>query len=195
VWSIFRGKIRAATQIIKYPGRQKKTGVDMDQITNKNFLARMLKQKEQAPSAAPAAHAGTVMVVDDSRTIVHALQMLLVRAGYSTVPAYDGVQAVELAKRHMPDIILMDIVMPNMNGFETTRTLKADARTRPIPIIIISGTDQIADRMWGTRLGARAFLSKPINKTELLAKIESLLSQGKRTAPAPGISTTTTPAR
>jgi twitching motility two-component system response regulator PilH len=121
--------------------------------------------------------------------------MLLVRAGYSTVPAYDGVQAVELAKRHMPDIILMDIVMPNMNGFETTRTLKADARTRPIPIIIISGTDQIADRMWGTRLGARAFLSKPINKTELLAKIESLLSQGKRTAPAPGISTTTTPAR
>jgi twitching motility two-component system response regulator PilH len=167
----------------------------MDQITNKNFLARMWKQKEEAPSASPERHAGTVLVVDDSRTIVHALQMLLVRAGYSTMPAYDGVQAVELARRHMPDIILMDIVMPNMNGFEATRNLKADARTRPIPIIIISATDQVSDRMWGTRLGARAFLSKPINKTELLAKIEALRSRENRAAPASGVTTETHPAR
>lgn len=167
----------------------------MDQIVNKNFLARMWKQQEHAPSAAPGSPAGTVLVVDDSRTIVHALQMLLVRAGYSTMPAYDGVQAVELAKRHMPDMILMDIVMPNMNGFEATRTLKADPHTRHIPIIIISGTDQISDRMWGTRLGARAFLSKPINKDELLAKISALMTQGNRAASSPGVTTTVSPAR
>lgn len=168
----------------------------MDQVVNKNFLARMWKQKEQTPSAATGSHVGTVLIVDDSRTIVHALQMLLVRAGYSTLPAYDGVQAVEMAKRHMPDMILMDIVMPNMNGFEATRTLKADPHTRQIPIIIISGTDQVSDRMWGTRLGARAFLSKPINKTDLLAKIGALMAQGNRSAASsPGVTTTINPAR
>lgn len=168
----------------------------MDQIVNKNFLARMWKQKEQAPSDSPGPHAGTVLVVDDSRTIVHALQMLLVRAGYSTLPAYDGVQAVEVAKRQMPDMILMDIVMPNMNGFEATRTLKANPHTRHIPIIIISGTDQVSDRMWGTRLGARAFLSKPINKSDLLAKISALMAQGNRpTASSPGVTTTINPGR
>lgn len=169
----------------------------MDQITNKNFLARMWKQKERTPPTAPTPHpAGTILIVDDSRTIVHALQMLLVRAGYSTLPAYDGVQAVEMAKRQMPDVILMDIVMPNMNGFEATRTLKADPRTRHIPIIIISGTDQVSDRMWGTRLGARAFLNKPINKSELLAKIGTLMGQSNRTAASsPGVTTTINPVR
>jgi twitching motility two-component system response regulator PilH len=162
----------------------------MDQVVNKNFLARAWKQNDQTPSAA-GPHVSTVLVVDDSRTIVHALQMLLVRAGYSTFPAYDGVQAVEMAKRHMPDMILMDIVMPNMNGFEATRTLKADPHTRQIPIIIISGTDQASDRMWGARLGARAFLSKPINKAELLTKIGALLAQGNRAAASsPGVTST-----
>lgn len=166
----------------------------MDQIISKNFLARMWKQRGQPPAPAPGTNTGNILVVDDSRTIVHALQLILVRAGYTTVPAFDGVQAIDLARRHMPDLILMDIVMPTMNGFEATRALKADINTRRIPIVIISGSDQMSDRMWGTRLGARAFLSKPIDKDELLAKIRIILGQGARsTKQATAANTTVTP--
>jgi twitching motility two-component system response regulator PilH len=95
----------------------------------------------------------------------------------------------------MPDLILMDIVMPNMNGFEATRALKADPHTKQIPIVIISGSDQMSDKMWGTRLGARAFLTKPINKEELLAKISAILAQQQRGTPALARNTTTVPTR
>lgn len=154
----------------------------MEKLALKDIFARMLAHKdEQAPpsSARPALDAA-VLIVDDSRTIVRALQLMLEREGYLAYTASDGAQAVALARRHRPDAILMDIVMPNMNGFEATRILVNDTQTAAIPIIMVSGTEQSADRVWGLRLGAKGFLAKPINKDELLAKVRSVIAVARR---------------
>jgi twitching motility two-component system response regulator PilH len=119
----------------------------------------------------------SVLVVDDSRTMVHAMRSFLERYGYRTMGAFDGVQAVAAARAHTPDLILMDIVMPNMNGFEATRTLRKDPATRDIPVIIVSASEKPTDRVWGTRLGAKGYLAKPIHKTALLKTVESVLME------------------
>lgn len=152
----------------------------MDQEARKHFLARMFGQKEQPSAATEATHQSAVLVVDDSRTVTIALQRILESAGYLTVAAFDGAQAVEMAERYRPDLILMDIVMPRMNGFEATRAILAKPDTRYTPIIIVSGNDQPSDRIWGTRIGAKGFLSKPINKSELLKTIQTTLLMARR---------------
>lgn len=153
----------------------------MDQIARKNFLARFWGQKAQRAEAdGPAPKDALVLVVDDSRTIVVALQRMLESDGYVSVPAFDGVQAVELARRRLPDLILMDIVMPRMNGFEAMRALAADPQTRHIPVIMVSGTENPSDRVWGAKLGAKAFLAKPIARELLLDKVATVLALSRR---------------
>jgi twitching motility two-component system response regulator PilH len=153
----------------------------MEKLALKDILARMLAHRdEQAAQAPRAVLDAAVLIVDDSRTIVRALQLMLEREGYLTYTASDGAQAIALARRHRPDVILMDIVMPNMNGFEATRVLVNDAQTAAIPIIMVSGTEQSADRVWGLRLGAKGFLAKPINRDELLARVRSVIAVARR---------------
>lgn len=158
----------------------------MEKLALKDILARMLAHKGEpspasaSPSPSRPALDAAVLIVDDARTIVRALQLMLEREGYLTYTASDGAQAVALARRHHPDAILMDIVMPNMNGFEATRILVNDPRTAAIPIIMVSGTEQSADRVWGLRLGAKGFLAKPINKDELLARVRSVIAVARR---------------
>ncbi len=167
----------------------------MDQLTNKGFLARLWGQrepKEPRPAQRPTtptvqAKDALVLVVDDSRTIVVALQRMLESDGYLSMPAFDGVQAVEQAKRRLPDLILMDIVMPRMNGFEAMRALAADPQTRHIPVIMVSGTENPSDRIWGAKLGAKAFIAKPIRRDELLAKIATVLALSRRGADAAAV--------
>ena len=151
----------------------------MDKLVLKNIFARMIAHggDQQATDKTPNA---AVLIADDSRTVVRALQLLLEREGYLTYSAFDGNQAVELARRHKPDLVLMDIVMPNMNGFEATRVLVNDADTAGIPIIMVSGTEQPADRIWGLRLGAKGFLAKPINKDDLLSKVRITIATARR---------------
>jgi len=153
----------------------------MEKLALKDIFARMLAHRdEQSPPAPRAALDAAVLIVDDSRTIVRALQLMLEREGYLTYTASDGAQAVAIARRHRPDAILMDIVMPGMNGFEATRILVNDTQTAAIPIIMVSGTEQSADRVWGLRLGAKGFLAKPINKDELLARVRSVIAVARR---------------
>lgn len=152
----------------------------MDQDARKHFLARMFGQKEKPSGSAEASQQSAILVVDDSRTVTIALQRILESAGYLTVAAFDGAQAVDMAGRYRPDLILMDIVMPRMNGFEATRAILAKPDTRYTPIIIVSGNDQPSDRIWGTRIGAKGFLSKPINRTELLKTIQTTLLIARR---------------
>jgi twitching motility two-component system response regulator PilH len=152
----------------------------MEQLALKDIFARMLRHKgENSPSVESSADA-TILVVDDSRTIVHALKSMLEAAGYRTLEALDGIQAIVIARARLPDLILMDIVMPNMNGFEATRILANDARTAGIPVIIISGTDQATDRAWGGRVGAKGFLAKPVRKDVLLSTIDTVLAHSRR---------------
>ncbi len=152
----------------------------MEQLALKDIFARMLRHKGEGSQNVEPSTDATILVVDDSRTIVHAFKTMLEAVGYQTLTALDGLQAVAAAKTRLPDLILMDIVMPNMNGFEATRILAHDARTSAIPVIIVSGTDQATDRAWSGRVGAKGFLAKPVRKDLLLFTIDSVLTQSRR---------------
>jgi twitching motility two-component system response regulator PilH len=112
-----------------------------------------------------------ILVVDDSPTERHFLTDILLRAGYMVITAESGEQAIEMAKRDQPDLILMDVVMPGMNGYQATRTITRDQATRSIPVIMCTSKGQETDKIWGMRQGANDYLVKPVEGTALLAKI------------------------
>ncbi|MCP3668798.1 MAG: response regulator [Gammaproteobacteria bacterium] len=125
---------------------------------------------------APAGGGETILVVDDSPTEVHVIKTIVEDGGYQVVTAVDGESGVEEAKRTLPDLILMDVVMPGLNGFQATRQLSKEPTTAHIPIILVTTKDQDTDRAWGLRQGAREYVVKPVLSAELLHKIKSLLS-------------------
>lgn len=116
----------------------------------------------------------TVLVVDDSPTERHVLVELLSRNGYQVITAENGEEGIEKARRELPDLILMDVVMPGLNGYQATRTLTRDEATKHIPIIVCTSKGQETDRIWGLRQGALDYIVKPVNGDDLLAKIAAL---------------------
>lgn len=117
----------------------------------------------------------TLLVVDDSPTERHVFKGILERAGYKVAFAENGQEGVAEAKRLQPDLILMDVVMPVLNGFQATRQLHQDAATAKIPVIMVTTKDQETDKSWGIRQGAEAYLVKPVVAAELLEKIGAIL--------------------
>jgi twitching motility two-component system response regulator PilH len=115
-----------------------------------------------------------ILVVDDSPTERHVLLELLTKNGYQVSTAECGEEGIEKAKAELPDLILMDVVMPGLNGYQATRTLTRDEATRNIPIIVCTSKGQETDKIWGLRQGAIDYLIKPINGDELLAKIAAI---------------------
>ena len=115
-----------------------------------------------------------ILVVDDSPTERFFLSELLVKNGYLVSMAESGEEAVVQAKLTLPDLIVMDVVMPGMNGFQATRMITKEDVTKNIPVIICTTKGQETDKVWGMRQGARAYLVKPIKPEELLSKIKSL---------------------
>ncbi len=113
----------------------------------------------------------TILVVDDSRTQLYAFEKILNAEGVKTYTAENGKQGILMARHVKPDLILMDIVMPEINGFQATRYLSRQPDTAHIPIIIISGTDQQSDKAWGLKLGAKDYMQKPVQRDSLLEKI------------------------
>lgn len=118
-----------------------------------------------------------VMIVDDSPTEVHVMKTALEKHGFETVAATDGSECLELARRVRPDLILMDVVMPGVNGFQATRTLARDPLTQSIPIVMISTKSQESDKIWGLRQGAVDFLVKPVSANALVAKAQEVLAR------------------
>lgn len=116
-----------------------------------------------------------ILIVDDSPTDVHVCGQLLQKHGYDTVTAGTAEQGIEKARSEKPDLILMDVIMPGMNGFQATRSLSDDEQTAHIPVIIVSTKTMQTDRVWGLRQGASEYLTKPINDGELLEKVSALL--------------------
>jgi len=116
-----------------------------------------------------------ILIADDSPTEIYLLKKILEKHGHKIIVAEDGQQAIELTHSQKPDLILMDVVMPNLNGFQATRQLSKDPDTRNIPIIIISSKDQKTDKLWGLRQGAKGYLSKPTNEKMLMLKVNKLL--------------------
>jgi twitching motility two-component system response regulator PilH len=115
-----------------------------------------------------------ILIIDDSPTERAFLEALLVKAGYTTVLAMSGEEGVEKAKAELPDLILMDVVMPGLNGFQATRAISREETTKNIPVFICTTKDQETDKIWGMRQGAKDYLVKPVNGDELIAKIKAL---------------------
>jgi twitching motility two-component system response regulator PilH len=115
-----------------------------------------------------------ILVVDDSPTERHFLSEVLMGAGYQVSQCDSGEQAVSMSKALLPDLILMDVVMPGLNGFQATRQISKDAATKHIPVIICTTKSQETDKIWGMRQGARDYVVKPVNASELLEKISRL---------------------
>jgi twitching motility two-component system response regulator PilH len=116
----------------------------------------------------------TVMVVDDSPTERAFMESVLKKGGYQVLAVSSGDAAIERSRTELPDVILMDVVMPGLNGFQATRAIKHENATRHIPVIICSTKDQESDKVWGLRQGAVAYLTKPLDGKELLEKIATL---------------------
>ena len=114
-------------------------------------------------------------MVDDSPTETRILVNALVMAGFRVETATNGEQGVEMARRLRPDLILMDVIMPVLNGFQATRVLHRDEATAQIPVVMVTTKDQQTDRSWGLRQGAVDYLVKPVDTAELLAVIRGLL--------------------
>ena len=115
-----------------------------------------------------------ILVVDDSPTERHFMVELLTKNGYEVSTAENGEDGIAKAKAEHPDLVLMDVVMPGLNGYQATRTLTRDEATKDIPVIVCTSKSQETDRIWGLRQGAHDYLVKPVNASELLKKIAAL---------------------
>ena len=117
-----------------------------------------------------------VLIVDDSPTEVHVMQKALEQHGFSTAAAADGDEAIRKARELHPDLILMDIVMPGLNGFQATRELSRDPETRTIPVIMVTSKALESDRVWGLRQGAVDYIVKPVPMDKLVQKAQAALA-------------------
>jgi len=121
----------------------------------------------------------TILIIDDSPTDVRVFTTLLERAGHQIVAVSTAEEGIERVRADLPDLVIMDVIMPGMNGFQATRTLTRDPKTQNVPIVMITTKSMETDRVWGLRQGARAFITKPVNEKELLACINELLPSEK----------------
>jgi len=116
-----------------------------------------------------------ILIVDDSQTQVQSLIKILNKNGHETITAEDGDSAVSIAREQLPDLILMDVVMPGLNGFQATRHITKTEVTKHIPVIILSSKDQETDKVWAERQGASGYMIKPATEKELMAEINKLI--------------------
>ncbi|MFA5684369.1 MAG: response regulator [Lysobacteraceae bacterium] len=119
-----------------------------------------------------------ILIVDDSPTDTRVFTSVLERNGHDVLSAGTAEEGIETARRELPDLILMDVIMPGMNGFQATRALSRDPTTQHIPVIIVSTKNMETDRVWGLRQGAKDYLVKPPSERALIDRIQSLLNPG-----------------
>jgi len=116
-----------------------------------------------------------VLIVDDSPTEMYKLTGMLEKHGHQVIQAKNGADGVALARQEQPDAVLMDIVMPGVNGFQATRQLSKTPETAHIPVIIVTTKDQETDKVWGQRQGAKDYLTKPVDEDTLIKKLNAVL--------------------
>lgn len=117
-----------------------------------------------------------ILVVDDSPTEIHVLKTMLEKNGYTVLSASSGEEGLSIAKQQKPDLVLMDVVMPGLNGFQATRQLASDAATSAIPVIVVTTKDQETDKVWAMRQGAKDYIVKPVREKDLLERVRALVS-------------------
>ena len=116
-----------------------------------------------------------ILVGDDSPTETEAFRAVLEKNGHEVLNAENGADGVAVARQELPDLVLMDIVMPGLNGFQATRQLTRSPETKNIPVVIVTTKDQETDRVWGKRQGASGYLVKPVSESRLLSEINALI--------------------
>lgn len=116
-----------------------------------------------------------VLLVDDSPTDIANLRKMLEKNGFEVLEALTGEAAIETASAAKPDVIVMDVVMPGMNGFQATRTLSRGADTSAIPIVVISSKSQETDKLWAMRQGAKEYIVKPVKEADLVSKVKGVI--------------------
>jgi two-component system alkaline phosphatase synthesis response regulator PhoP len=116
-----------------------------------------------------------ILVVDDNQENLELLQAYLDDVDCRTVPAHNGLEALEMVRKSPPDLILLDVMMPKMSGFEVCRRLKNDPKTSDIPVIMVTALSEFGDIERGIDSGTDDFLSKPVNKLELLTRVKTML--------------------
>ena len=179
-------------QIASIPGVIGATVLSSGEITpivNPFYLARGVATARRRPPPAPAAASGDggplVMVVDDSLTVRRVLENLLTRQGYEVLTARDGAEAGNLLREYHPDVMLVDIEMPRMDGFELTRQVRAHSATADIPIVMITSRSADKHREHAMKLGADVFLGKPFVEDELLAHVSSFVNRARARSVGP----------
>ncbi|MBE2293385.1 MAG: response regulator [Phycisphaerales bacterium] len=118
-----------------------------------------------------------ILIVDDSPTQALSLSKILKKHGHEILTAKDGAEGVEVAKAELPDLVLMDVVMPRVNGFQATRQITKNPSTSHIPVIIVTTKDQETDRIWGARQGAKNYVVKPVDEDSLMGVVTQYLSK------------------
>ena len=116
-----------------------------------------------------------ILLIEDSPTDTAVLTRLLERHGHTVLTSGSAEDGIEVCRRERPDVVLMDVVLPGMNGFQATRALSRDAATSRIPVLIVSTKGMETDRVWGMRQGAKDYVVKPPAEAELLARINALI--------------------
>ncbi len=116
-----------------------------------------------------------ILIVDDSPTQIVNQTKILKKYGHEIITAESGTQGVEVAKAELPDLILMDVVMPDLNGFQATRQITRNESTQHIPVILVTTKDKETDMVWGKRQGAKAYVVKPVVESVLMKAVNELL--------------------
>ncbi len=151
----------------------------------------MTRNEQRAPSVAGQAQQPakkrTVLVVDDEKDLVDLITYNLQRNGYDVVCAMNGTDALDLAQRHVPDLVILDLMLPGIDGTEVARRLKADARTAQVPIIMLTAKGEETDVVVGLTLGADDYVTKPFSMKILLARLTSVLRRGEQSGAADAV--------
>ncbi|WP_240126791.1 response regulator transcription factor [Thermomonas alba] len=116
-----------------------------------------------------------ILLIEDSPTETAVMTQLLERNGHQVIASASAEDGIAICRREKPDLVLMDVILPGMNGFQATRTLTRDAETAHIPILIVSTKGQDTDRVWGLRQGAKDYITKPPRESDLVARINALI--------------------
>jgi DNA-binding response OmpR family regulator len=127
---------------------------------------------------------GTVLVIDDERDLIELVSYNLEREGFDVLAASDGRAGLQLAREHQPDVIVLDVMMPGIDGLEVCRQLRNDSRTSRVPIIMLTARAAETDRIVGLEIGADDYMAKPFSPRELVARIKALLRRSAQPEPS-----------
>ena len=129
----------------------------------------------------------TILIVEDEKDIVKMLDYNLKKEGFKTLAVYDGEDALDLATKEQPNLIILDLMLPGMDGLEVCKALKSESKTAPIPIIMLTAKSQESDKIVGLELGADDYVTKPFSPQELIARIKAVLRRTKEKSKLPEV--------